>query len=176
MVQFRPKMKKAAEVSICLYRAFQVLAYLSWLVKVSGCGRHFRGSRPLLAVAATDTARPLELIAVGTELSFHRRHDALTQISQTLFAGVEQVASFVQRCDVAVVGVLLVDEPFDLCRVSLNAEAFAEAYPGFAALTPGFMPSSAPRTSRSHRFPIYPGEAVIDRSAFTSFITSSAEV
>jgi len=30
-----------------------------------------------------------------------------------------------------------------------GSKSFGMAYPGFAALTPGFMPSSAPRTGRA---------------------------
>jgi len=86
---------------------------------VSGSRRHFLCAYRFLPVAAAHSAGQFELIAVRTELRFHRRQDALTEISQMLFAGIEPVASFVQRGNVAVVSVLVVDEPLDLCLVGL---------------------------------------------------------
>ena len=66
------------------------------------------------------------------------------------------------------------------CRPLRGLELVSDDVPGVRCAHPGLyaiVRSADFLTSFSdHRFPIDPGEAVIERSAFTSFMTSSAEV
>lgn len=79
----------------------------------SGGFQCFRAYRTL-PVAAPNAAHQFKLVAVGPVLRPDAGENALIEVIQQPFTSVKTVGLFVQRCDLAVVGILVLAKTFDL--------------------------------------------------------------
>src|ERR1044072_1499696 len=92
----------------------------------SGGFQCFRAHRTF-PVAAPNAAHQFQLVAVGPVLRPDAGENALIEVIQQPFTGFQPVGLLVQRCDLAVVGILVIAKTFDLGFVSLLRKRSCES-------------------------------------------------